>query len=160
MSGPALATYPVVVSEAVRKCRDFYVGWFGFEVVFAAEWIAVLGAGGVPALAFMHPEHPTSPPAPGAYRGHGTFLTIQVADAKHEYERVVAGGLRCELDLTDEPWGQRRFAVVDPAGMWVDVVEQTEPATGWWEHHGGSVAGSAMTSTAPRSASNVPEGPA
>jgi len=35
--------------------------------------------------------------------------------------------------MTDEPWGQRRFGVTDPAGMWVDVVEQIKPAAGWWE---------------------------
>ena len=61
------------------------------------------------------------------------FITLQVADARSEYERLVDAGLRCDLDLTDEPWGQRRFGVIDPAGTWVDVVEQIEPAPGWWD---------------------------
>jgi len=29
--------------------------------------------------------------------------------------------------------GQRRFGFTDPAGVWVDIVEQIEPAAGWWE---------------------------
>ena len=37
--------------------------------------------------------------------------------------------------LTDEPWGQRRFGLVDPNGMYVDVVEQTEPQPGFWERY-------------------------
>ena len=41
----------------------------------------------------------------------------------------------CALELKDEPLGQRRFAAVDPAGLWVDVVEQTEPAPGWWNEY-------------------------
>jgi hypothetical protein len=41
-------------------------------------------------------------------------------------------GLWLELELTDEPC-PRRFAVVDPAGMWVAVVEQIEPVAGWWD---------------------------
>jgi uncharacterized glyoxalase superfamily protein PhnB len=61
------------------------------------------------------------------------FITFQVADARSEHERLAAAGLRCDLDLTDERWGQRRFGVIDPAGVWVDVVEQIEPAAGWWE---------------------------
>jgi uncharacterized glyoxalase superfamily protein PhnB len=81
----------------------------------------------------MHTEHPSSPPSPAAYNGSGTFITFfQVADAEAEYKRVVVAGLECDLSLTDEPWGQRRFGVVDPAGMWVDVVEQIEPAASWW----------------------------
>jgi uncharacterized glyoxalase superfamily protein PhnB len=61
------------------------------------------------------------------------FITFQVADARAEYERVTAAGLRCDIELTEEPWGQRRFGVTDPSGMWVDVVEQIEPESGWWD---------------------------
>jgi uncharacterized glyoxalase superfamily protein PhnB len=83
----------------------------------------------------MHSQHPSSPPSPAAYRGDGMFITLQVPDARKEYDRLVADGLRFDLDLTDEPWGQRRFGVVDPAGMWVDVVQQIEPAAGFWDEY-------------------------
>ena len=86
----------------------------------------------------MHSDHPSTPPAPAPHSGDGMFLTLQVADAAGEYERLTREGLTCALDLTDEPWGQRRFGVVDPAGMWVDVVEQIEPAEGWWDRFVGS----------------------
>jgi catechol 2,3-dioxygenase-like lactoylglutathione lyase family enzyme len=124
--------YPIVITERLRECRDFYARWLGFEVVFEATWIIVL-SGGAQTLAFMHPEHPSSPPTPAPYTGAGMFLTLQVADARAEHERATAAGLRCDLELTDEPWGQRRFGVIDPAGMWVDVVEQVEPEPGWWD---------------------------
>lgn len=127
--------YPIIVTDSLRECRDFYGRWFGFEVVFEANWIVVLNSGGdrPVTVAFMHSEHPSSPPSPAPYGGDGMFITLQVADANSEYERVAGAGLRCDLELTDEPWGQRRFGVVDPAGMWVDVVEQIEPAPGWWD---------------------------
>lgn len=129
--------YPVIVTERIRECRDFYSRWFGFEVSFEADWFVLLrSAGESPfSLAFMHTEHPSAPPSPAAYRGDGMFLTLQVADARAEYERLRAAGLDLDLALTDEPWGQRRFGVVDPAGMWVDVVEQIEPAAGWWDEY-------------------------
>ena len=127
--------YPVIVTPAIRECRDFYVRWFAFEVAFEASWFVLMTSGGEHSIlvAFMHPDHPSSPPSPGAFQGDGSFLTLQVGDATAEYERVVGAGLRCDLPLTVEPWGQRRFGVVDPAGMWVDVVEQVEPQTGWWD---------------------------
>ena len=131
-----VATYPIVVTDRLGECRDFYRRWFGFEVVFEASWIVVLSSDGeAPTVAFMHSEHPSTPPKPAAFAGDGTFLTLQVDDASAEYERVREDGLNCALELTDEPWGQRRFAAIDPAGMWVDVVEQTEPAAGWWDRY-------------------------
>jgi catechol 2,3-dioxygenase-like lactoylglutathione lyase family enzyme len=129
--------YTVIVTERLTECRDFYTRWFGFEVAFEASWFIYLnnGDGAGVSLAFMHPEHPSSPPEPGPYRGDGSFLTLQVEDAANEYRRLTTEGLRCDLELRDEPWGQRRFGVIDPAGCWVDVVEQIEPETGWWDRY-------------------------
>jgi catechol 2,3-dioxygenase-like lactoylglutathione lyase family enzyme len=127
--------YPIIITDQLRECRDFYELWFGFRVAFEADWIVVLNSGGARPItvAFMHTRHPSAPPSPAPYSGDGMFITLQVADARSEHERLVAAGLGCSLDLTDEPWGQRRFAVTDPAGVWVDVVEQIEPAAGWWD---------------------------
>jgi catechol 2,3-dioxygenase-like lactoylglutathione lyase family enzyme len=121
-----------VVTERLRECRDFYTGRLGFTVVFEAGWFVLLDGGGV-SVAFMHPVHPSAPPSPGPYDGDGAFLTLQVTDAAAEYEALRAAGAVFALELTDEPWGQRRFALVDPAGLWLDVVEQIEPAPGWWD---------------------------
>lgn len=133
-------SYPVVVTDRLRECRDFYGRWFGFEVGFEADWFVLLSGGGErpTTLAFMHTSHPSSPPSPAEYRGEGAFITFQVADAEGEYRRLAEAGLECSLPLTDEPWGQRRFGVIDPAGMWVDVVEQIEPAPGWWDPYVGA----------------------
>lgn len=127
--------YHVIVTKAVSECRDFYVRWFGFEVAFEASWFVLLSSPGEQPLsiAFMQPEHPSSPPAPGSHAGDGSFLTLQVEDAAQEFQRVTSAGLVPALALTVEPWGQRRFGLVDPAGMWVDIVEQIEPVEGWWD---------------------------
>ena len=61
------------------------------------------------------------------------WATVQEPTWRPVYERVLATGLSIALALRDEPWGQRRFGLVDPAGMWVDVVEQIEPEAGWWD---------------------------
>lgn len=61
----------------------------------------------------MAPDHPSTPPGPDTFSGTGMFLTFQVTEA----------------------WGQRRFALRDPAGTWIDVVEQTDPAPGFWDRY-------------------------
>jgi catechol 2,3-dioxygenase-like lactoylglutathione lyase family enzyme len=131
-----LTSYPIVVTDRLSECRDFYTRFFGLSVIFEASWIVVLSADGeAPTVAFMHSSHPSTPPSPAPYEGDGMFLTLQVSDAAAEYERLRSAGLPFALSLTDEPWGQRRFAAIDPAGMWVDVVEQTEPTEGWWDQY-------------------------
>lgn len=37
-------------------------------------------------------------------------------------------GASIAYPLAAKPCGQRRFGVLDPSGMWVDVVEQIEAA--------------------------------
>jgi catechol 2,3-dioxygenase-like lactoylglutathione lyase family enzyme len=127
--------YPIIVTPHLVSCRGFYQRWFGLEVVFEATWFVLLGSGRAATLAFMHPDHPSAPPGPEAFSGKGMCLEFQVADAASEHERFVCGGAAIELSLRDEPFGQRRFGLHDPAGVWIDVVEQIESAAGWWDKY-------------------------
>ena len=128
--------YPIIVTEHLAACRDFYRRWFELEVAFEATWFALLGTpSGRASLAFMHPSHPSAPPGPEVFSGKGICLEFQVADAAAEYARFQAGGAPTVLQLRDEPFGQRRFGLFDPAGVWIDVVEQIEPQPGWWDRY-------------------------
>jgi hypothetical protein len=42
-------------------------------------------------------------------------------------------GVPIAYALRDEPWGQRRFGLLDPTGTWVDVVQHIEPQSGFWD---------------------------
>jgi uncharacterized glyoxalase superfamily protein PhnB len=127
--------YPIVVTDRLAECRDFYTRWLGFQVGFEASWFVYLrSAGDRPhAIAFMSSDHPSQPPGPETFSGKGMFLTLQVADAAAEFARLSGAGVPIAYPLRDEPWGQRRFGLVDPNGTWVDVVQQIEPQAGFWE---------------------------
>ena len=129
--------YPIVVTEHLAACRDFYRRWFELEVAFESTWFVLLGRsqGSRASLAFMHPTHPSAPPGPEIFSGKGVCLEFQVADAAVEYARFQGGGAPIVLQLRDEPFGQRRFGLFDPAGVWIDVVEQIEPVPGWWDRY-------------------------
>lgn len=60
---------------------------------------------------------------------------VQVEDAAAEFERLKREGLLFAYSLRDEPWGQRRFGLYDPSGTWVDVIQQIEPAPGFWDNY-------------------------
>ena len=125
------------MTDKRAECRDFYVRWLDFAVVFEASWFVYLVAKGeYPfGIAFMAPNHPSQPPGPERFSGHGMFLTLQVEDAAAQYERLSAAGAPIAYSLHDEPWGQRRFALRDPSGTFVDIIEQIEPAPGFWDRY-------------------------
>lgn len=77
------ASYPVVVTDKLIECRDFYTRWFGFRVVFEATWFVYLTSSeeGQHGIAFMTPDHPSRPPDPEAFDNEGILLTFQVPDA-------------------------------------------------------------------------------
>lgn len=108
---------------------------FAFQVVFESSWFIYLQSSANPAvaLAFMSPDHPSQPPGPEKFNGQGMFFTLQVADAAAEFDKVQQTGARIAYEVRDEPWGQRRFGLFDPAGTWVDVVQQIGPAPGFWD---------------------------
>ena len=131
------SVYPVIVTEKMNQCRDFYTRWLGFEVVFKSTWFTYLASTHNPSLgiAFMTPDHPSQPPGPETFNGKGMFVTLQVADAATHFGRLKQAGVRIDYPLKEEAWGQRRFGLFDPSGTWVDVVEQTEPALGYWDKY-------------------------
>lgn len=131
------AAYPIVVTDKMKECRDFYVNRFGFQVVFEASWFVYVASEKNPSIgiAFMTPDHPSQPPGPEKFNGQGMFLTLQVADSAAEFDRLKRAGVSIGYALRDEPWGQRRFGLFDPAGVWVDVVQQIEPVPGFWDKY-------------------------
>ena len=107
-------------------------------MVFEATWFVYLRASEESpyGIAFMSPDHPSEPPGPEAFNGDGH---PSHAPGRGCGVRVRAPPARPVLaidhPLRDEPWGQRRFGLHDPAGVWVDVVEQIEPAPGYWDEY-------------------------
>ena len=102
----------------------------GFETTFEADWYVSLRRREEPQyeLALLDHTHPT---LPEAYRApvRGLLLNFEVAEVDAEWERlVVRGGLRPELELRDEDFGQRHFIVADPDGVLIDVITPIAPA--------------------------------
>lgn len=128
--------YPIFVTAHKDRCRDFWAHHLGFEVGFDSAWFVWLTcADGSASIAFMTPDHPSAPPGPEPFSGKGVCFELQVDDVDATHTAVVATGTRIDYPLRDEPFGQRRFGFFDPAGLWVDVVQQTEPAPGYWDRH-------------------------
>ena len=111
-----------IITDQFAATKAFYVDKLGFELVFENEFYVLL-AGYGDQISFLQPEHPSQAPIfRPAFCGRGVYLTIDVEDVDAEYARVRARGVPMEVDLRDEPWGERHFAVVDPNGIGIDFV--------------------------------------
>ncbi len=129
--------YPIIVTPKLLECRAFWSARLGFETAFESSWFILMQADGA-TLAFMSPDHPSTPPGPETFSGKGMCFELQVEDAAAAYETCRAKGLVADYPLTREPYGQLRFGFFDPSGLWVDVVEQVEPAEGFWDRYMGA----------------------
>ena len=118
--------YPVIITPKIEECRDFYVGHFGFDVVFGSDWyIQLKHANGIE-LGFMKPDLSNQPGfLHDAYNGKGIIVTYEVGNAQEEYRKAQKiEDLAIVLPYTEEEWGQKHFVLKDPAGVFVDIVEQ------------------------------------
>ena len=49
-------------------------------------------------------------------------MSIEVDDVDEAYRRMKKAKFKIEYDITDEPWGVRRFYVRDPIGKLVNIL--------------------------------------
>ena len=109
-----------IAADRVPEVRKFYSDLFGLETVMDLGWIVTL-ASRETALTQMSilSEGGSGAPVPD--------LSIEVDDVDEVYRR--ARQIGCELvhELTDEPWGVRRFFIRDPTGKLLNVLSHLSP---------------------------------
>ena len=95
--------------------QQFYTDLFGLGVLMDLGWIITLGADARAAVQVsMMSEGGSGAPVPD--------ISIEVDDVDEVYDRARQMGCAIAYDLTDEPWGVRRFFVADPAGKVLNVL--------------------------------------
>lgn len=57
------------------------------------------------------------------FRGEDVYLTIEVEDVDSIYQELKQKGIRTEIEIRDEPWGDRHLAIQDPNGIGIDIVK-------------------------------------
>jgi lactoylglutathione lyase len=97
------------------RARAFYEQLLDLEVVMDHGWILTLAsaASQAPQLSIAS-EGGSGTPVPD--------LSIEVDDVDQIHRRAVSAKLEIVYDLTDEPWGVRRFYLRDPLGRLVNIL--------------------------------------
>ncbi len=116
---------PFTTTEKLSEMREYYETYLDFRVTFEAPDCCIgmkSNQNEEVEISFMKPCPDTKP-----YAGDGMTFCFQVDDVDAEFKRLTAAGLPIVMPLKDNPWGDRSFISVDPAGVSVYVYTPIEP---------------------------------
>jgi catechol 2,3-dioxygenase-like lactoylglutathione lyase family enzyme len=118
-----------IITPKLSETKEFYTAVLGFTVKFENEWFVLLQTpGGEDMISFLQPGHPSQQPVfHSGFSGKGVYLTIEVEDVDEVYTQIKKKGIPIEVELRNETWGDRHFAIIDPNGIGVDIVKYTVP---------------------------------
>lgn len=120
-----------IITAKLAETKAFYTEKLGFGVTFENEFYLLLHTPNREAeLSFLLPNHESQQPLFQApFQNQGMYLTIEVEDVDAVYKELKQKGVGIKIDIRDEPWGDRHFAVQDPNGIGIDFVTYTpQPA--------------------------------
>ena len=118
MSREAMAVRRIVTNIHApnpEDARAFYEQVLGLEVAMDHGWIMTFAAEETSMVQLnVASDGGSGAPVPD--------LSIEVDDIDDTYQRARDGGFEIVYDLTNEPWGVRRFFLRDPFGKLVNVL--------------------------------------
>ncbi|WP_172919679.1 VOC family protein [Capnocytophaga canis] len=118
-----------IITEKLAETKAFYTEILNFGVSFENEFYLLLHTPNQEAeISFLLPNHPSQQPIfQKPFQNQGVYLTIEVENVDEVYKELKNKNIRIEIELRNEPWGDRHFAIKDPNGIGIDIVTYTEP---------------------------------
>lgn len=104
-----------IATTDVAKLRKFYAELLGLETVMDHGWFVTLASNETttPQIGLAS-EGGAGAPVPD--------LSIEVDDVNEIYRRARKMGCKTVYEMTDEPWGVRRFFIADPTGKILNLL--------------------------------------
>ncbi len=120
-----------IITKKLAETKAFYIKNLGFGIIFENEFYLLMHTPNHEAeISFLLPNHPSQQPLfHKPFQGQGIYLTIEVNDLDALYQELKKKGVIIKIELRNEPWGDRHFAIEDPNGIGIDIVKYAPPAT-------------------------------
>jgi len=113
-----------IITTKLEESKNFYTNVLNFGVSFENEFYILLHTPDKKfELSFLLPNHPSQQRLfHNAFNGEGIYFTIEVDDVDQLYQTIKTKNVPIKIDLRNEPWGDRHFAIQDPNGVGIDLV--------------------------------------
>lgn len=112
-------TVPNISAQNIAQSQDFYVDFLGMQVAMEQDFITT----------YVSPSNPTAQISVIRADESGLLhpdTSVEVDDVNAIHAKAVEQGVEIVYPLTDEPWGVRRFFVLDPNGAVINVLSHNE----------------------------------
>ncbi|SMO32302.1 Glyoxalase/Bleomycin resistance protein/Dioxygenase superfamily protein [Saccharicrinis carchari] len=118
-----------IITTKLAESKTFYTDNLGFGVTFENEFYLLMHTPNREAeISFLLPDHPSQQALfHKPFQGQGMYLTIEVEDVDQIYDELKKKGVSIKIDIRNEPWGDRHFAIQDPNGVGIDIVKYSPP---------------------------------
>ncbi len=113
-----------IITEKLRDTKYFYNNVLDFGVTFENDFYLLMHTPNKNSeISFLLPNHPTQQPLfKPKFEGKGVYLTFEVDDVDSLYQKIKSKGVEIKIEIRNEPWGDRHFAIEDPNGIGIDIV--------------------------------------
>ncbi len=114
-----------IITSKLGETKEFYTKTLNFGVTFENEFYLLLHTPNREAeISFLLPNHPSQQSLfQQPFQNQGVYLTIEVDDVDSIYQELKGKGVEIKIDIRNEPWGDRHFAIQDPNGVGIDIVK-------------------------------------
>ena len=118
-----------IITEKLAESKAFYTQVLQFGVTFENDFYLLLHTPNQEAeISFLLPNHPSQQPLfQKPFTQQGVYLTIEVENVDDYYHKLKEQGVDIAIELREEPWGDRHFAIIDPNGIGIDIVTYSAP---------------------------------
>ena len=113
---------PNIYSDDLEKSRQFYIVFLGMELVMDMKWILTFASKNNPLaqISVLQNENKIRPD------NKAIFLSIEMSDVDAMYAKAQKSDYNITYQITDEPWGVRRFFISDPNGATINILSHKE----------------------------------
>lgn len=114
-----------IITDKLQESKDFYSSILHFGITFENDFYLLMHTPDKTSeISFLLPDHPSQQELfHPMFNGKGIYLTIEVDNIDEVYQEIKRGGTPIEVDLREEPWGDKHFAIKDPNGVGIDIVK-------------------------------------
>ena len=118
-----------IITEKLAESKAFYTQVLQFGVTFENDFYLLLHTPNQEAeISFLLPNHPSQQPLfQKPFTQQGVYLTIEVENVDDYYHKLKEQRVPIAIELREEPWGDRHFAIIDPNGIGIDIVTYSAP---------------------------------
>lgn len=108
---------PNISSNKLDESKEFYINFLGLTLAMDMKWILTFASNSNPTaqISIVQNDNPDN-------SNSNITLSIEVSDIDELYDKAKSLNYEITYQITNEPWGVRRFFVKDPNGVTINLM--------------------------------------